>query len=239
VLPPAPGTSGTAGFIVEVRYGASGDFLAATSFNDGGLAVLTFDSRNLELPHALLPSRFGAAQTLAATSPSGIFGTECCPGPMLVHANSAAGVDGSDVVWLTLGPTGIVSRARLAGALPPASGDWDADGVEDALDNCPLEPNPVLPQTDSGGIESEEPDGVGDPCQCGDVDGDGKVLESDVSALRELLAGITDALPFPEKCNVAGAPGPGSCDLVDLVVLTRARVGLAPGLAQLCTPARP
>ena len=238
-LPPPSGAAGTAGFVVEVRFGASGDFIVATSFNDGGLGVLAFDPRNLERPHPLLPSRFGPAETEVAAPPSGGFGDECCPGPMLVHANSVAGVDGSDVIWLTLAPDGVVTRARLLGALSPATGDYDADGTEDAVDNCPVHPNGTPPQPDSGGVESSLPDGVGDPCQCGDVDGDGKVLQSDVDAVRLFLAEPALALPFPDKCNVAGKSGAAECDVLDLVVLTRARETLGPGVAQICAPALP
>ncbi len=79
LLPPRPGASGSAGFVVEVRFSASGDFIAATSFNDGGIGLVAFDSRNLDRPHPYLPSRFGAPETLAATPPSGQFGDECCP----------------------------------------------------------------------------------------------------------------------------------------------------------------
>jgi len=237
VLPSPSGGTAIAGFVVEVRFGASGDFIAATSFNDGGLGLLAFDPRHLDRPHPLLPSRFGPPETEVATPPSGGFGDECCPGPMIVHANSAGGVDGSDVIWLTLGPDGIVTRARLLGSLSAAGGDFDADGTEDAIDNCPLEPNGGPPQADAGGVESSEPDGVGDACQCGDVDGDGKVLASDVDLVRLFLAGLVSDLPFPEKCNVAGEAGAGGCGLLDWVVLTRARANLGPGVAQICAPA--
>jgi hypothetical protein len=225
LLPPPPGGSGNAGFLVEVRFGASGDFIAATSFNDGGLGLLAFDPRHLDRPHPLLPSRFGPPETVAATPPAGEYGSECCPGPMILHPNSAAGVNGSDVVWLTFGPDGIVARARLSGALGVATGDADTDGWEDAVDRCPLFPDPA--QTDTNG------DGVGDACQCGDVNGDLAVTQSDADALRAFLADATPSLPAAQNCTIAEDPG---CDLLDLAILMRALGGRSSGIPKACEP---
>ncbi|MFQ5513183.1 MAG: YncE family protein [Myxococcota bacterium] len=229
LLPPPPGAAGTAGFIVEVRFAASGDFLAATSFNDGGLALVAFDPRFLDRPHPLLPSRFGEARTVAATAPSGIFGRECCPGPMLLHAGGASGLEGSEVLWLTHGPDGVLMRARLAGSLPAAGGDVDQDGVEDAIDTCPLVWNP--PQADEDG------NGVGDVCQCGDLDANGRVTASDVTALRGFLADPQTPPAAPSECDLAGAEDPPACDLLDAVVLRRTLAGLSSSAVQHCTPA--
>lgn len=228
-LAPPPGGSGAYSYVPQVRFGASGDFLAATSYNDGGLALLAFDARNLSSPHPLLPSRFGVAQTLAATGPAGVIGGECCPGPMILHANSAGGLAGADLLFATASPNGIVVRGHLAGGVAAATGDHDGDGVEDALDDCPVAANPA--QTDSGGLASSLPDGIGDVCQCGDPSGDGRVDAADVSALRALLAGSLAALPAPEKCDVGGSAG---CDLEDVVRLRRALAGQAPGIAHVC-----
>ena len=56
---------------------------------------------------------------------------------------------------------------------------------------------------------------------------------------RLFLAEPALALPFPDKCNVAGKSGAAECDVLDLVVLTRARETLGPGVAQICAPALP
>ena len=139
------------------RFGASGSFAAATSFNDGGLALVAFDPRNLDRPHPLLPSRFGVAETLAATGPAGEIGEECCPGPMLLTGTgTSTALAGSDVLFATGSPNGFVVRGHLAGSLAQPAGDFDGDGVQDALDVCPVEANPG--QADLGS------DGVGDAC---------------------------------------------------------------------------
>ena len=117
------------------------------------------------------------------------------------------------------------------------TGDADGDGVDDPLDNCPLEPN--TSQDDAGGIgPASFADGVGDACQCGDVDGSLRVEQADVDLLRLDLAGVGPP-PLPERCSVAGFDGPDAaeCDLLDVVAIERALLGLDPGLLQLCAPA--
>jgi hypothetical protein len=234
VLAPPPGGSGVYSYVPQIRFGASGDFLAATSYNDGGLALVAFDPRNLSRPHPLLPSRFGVPQTLAATGPAGEIGTECCPGPMLLHANSAGGLAATDVLFLTASPNGFVVRGHLDGTIAAPVGDFDADGVQDALDVCPVEAN--ASQTDSGGLGTATPDGIGNACQCGDTSGDGRIDATDTSTLRAFLAGSVASLPAPEKCNVGGSAG---CDLVDAVRLRRALAGAASGISHVCAPFLP
>src|SRR5271157_2429286 len=52
--------------------------------------------------------------------------------------------------------------------------DTDGDGILDPYDNCPYTYNPD--QKDSGGVGSgSPPDGIGDACQCADVNNDGFV----------------------------------------------------------------
>ena len=52
-------------------------------------------------------------------------------------------------------------------------GDTDQDGVPDADDNCALVPN-------SDQLDSND-DGIGDVCQCGDVNGDGAITGVDIA----------------------------------------------------------
>ena len=60
--------------------------------------------------------------------------------------------------------------------------DTDGDLVADSLDNCKYEPNPT--QSDVGGLGAAAPDGIGDACQCGDVNNDGIVTSSDAARCR-------------------------------------------------------
>lgn len=115
--------------------------------------------------------------------------------------------------------------------------DTDADGVPDAIDNCPTVPN--AGQQDLGGIGAGSlPDGLGDVCQCGDVNGDGRVTFTDaVLVQRATLMPPTATLPHPELCDVASSP---ACTIADAVVLRRAL--LSPPTAtieQHCVPALP
>ena len=216
------------GFLPEVRFGAAGDFLAATSFNDNGLAFVAFDAHNIGLPHPLLPSRFGLPAALPAPLPPGELG----PGPMVLHDTSFGGFAGSWIVWASSFPSGVVTRATLSGDLAAPGGDFDLDGVEDVDDNCPVTANQS--QSDSGSVGAGPADLIGDACQCGDVDDDGVVTAADTDALRAFLADPPGLLPAPQKCDVSGDQ---LCGVADLVYSARALAGQGPGLVQGCAPA--
>lgn len=128
----------------------------------------------------------------------------------------------------------------------PSGGDSDGDGICEALDNCRFIPNPN--QENSGGVASPSdpsgslPDVVGDACQCGDANDDGRVNAADVQTLRLALA-RAEGVPSVGKCNVDGPrSAEGSivdCDLVDAVILSRAIVfGRSLGVMQSCEAAR-
>ena len=141
------------------------------------------------------------------------------------------------IVWWGAGgyPGAISAESDWEIFIATPSGDADGDGVLNASDNCPLEPNAL--QEDGGGLGVPEPDQIGDACQCGDVDDDGQVRSSDVSTLRAQLANLIAAVPAPEKCGVlAGAVG---CGVADLVVMRRVLAGREPALEQVCPAARP
>ncbi|HXZ85772.1 MAG TPA: hypothetical protein VEI82_09800, partial [Myxococcota bacterium] len=233
-LPAPPGSSGSFSLVSQVRFAASGAFALATSFNDGGLGLVAFDARNLARPQPLLGSRFGAPETLAATSPAGNLGQECCPGPFVLRTSAAGTLAGSQVVFATATPNGLVVRGTLGGSLAAPGGDFDLDGIEDALDDCPVTSD--ASQADHGSVGSSAPDGIGDACQCGDPSGDGRVDASDVDVLRRFLAGALASLAAPQKCDVGGS---SACDLVDAVVLRRALAALPPGIANACPAFRP
>ncbi len=81
-------------------------------------------------------------------------------------------------------------------------------------------------------------DGIGDACQCGDVDGDGWVTLADaVEIRRSLLNPPTATLARPDLCDVGGN---AACTLTDALIVRRAL--LDPPTAKIqpvCAPARP
>jgi hypothetical protein len=97
--------------------------------------------------------------------------------------------------------------------------DADGDGVANSSDNCPYEPNPT--QSDVGGIGAAAPDGIGDACQCGDVNDSGTVTGSDATVLSRAVLNLSPAFSVGGNaaCTAAGVPatcctgpGTGSCD---------------------------
>jgi hypothetical protein len=131
--------------------------------------------------------------------------------------------------------------------------DLDGDGFLNAEDNCPHTSNPA--QEDNGGLgflalPGELGDGIGDACQCGDLDNDGAVTGIDLADGRAGLANPAQFIAAPEKCNVIGAtdatlhpelPIALDCRIDDITVLKRALTdpSLTPGILQKCAPAVP
>jgi glucose/arabinose dehydrogenase len=119
------------------------------------------------------------------------------------------------------------------------AGDPDGDGFSGPDDNCAWIAND---QTDSGSLGSSVPNGIGDACECGDLDGTGRIFPADADAYRAHLAdpvGLPLSADALQKCNVIGMPGP--CTLRDVAVLLRALAAppLAPGIAAACDAAQP
>jgi hypothetical protein len=117
-----------------------------------------------------------------------------------------------------------VADLDAVSALEPQA-DSDGDGVADAVDNCLRVAN--AGQQDTGGVGAGSPaDGIGDACQCGDVNGDGRVTAADAVVItRAQLTPPTATITRPELCDVgAGTPNPGTldCSLPDAVVIRRA-----------------
>lgn len=117
--------------------------------------------------------------------------------------------------------------------------DADGDGVLDPFDNCIYVLNDI--QDDLAGVGMQGADGIGDACQCGDLDGDGDVDVFDAALLERDLAaqgpGIDGA-----KCSVA-SNGPDACTSAELDLLRQALAGTAT-LSNMCraavgTPAKP
>jgi len=125
-------------------------------------------------------------------------------------------------------------------------GDADGDGVCDVQDNCLVFRNPD--QRNSGGVATildpigATVDGVGDACQCGDVNDDGRVNRDDLAVLREALAGTREDIPGDLKCSVSGPSSAGGfpedCDADDAATLEEIlTTGREISLIQLCRPA--
>ncbi len=126
--------------------------------------------------------------------------------------------------------------SSLLDAIESSPLDSDGDGVPDASDNCPYEPN--ANQTDSGGLNTPIADGVGDACQCGDVNDDGIVTSSDATVLSRALLNLSPAFSVGGNaaCTAADTPaacctgqGTGSCDPgLGAAGLAKCNVGATP-----------
>ena len=120
--------------------------------------------------------------------------------------------------------------------------DTDGDTVLDPFDNCLYQPN--VDQSDLGGVGTPseptgaQPDGTGDACQCGDVNGDGRVDVADADLLTDALAGASN-LMLAALCNVAEAGGSeptGSCTDLDRATIVDQLAGGPSGVEQVCAP---
>ncbi len=117
----------------------------------------------------------------------------------------------------------------------PGQEDADADARGDACDNCPNFAN--VDQSDVGGVgAAAPPDGIGDACQCGDVNGNGRVTTADAALItRSLLLPPTATLLNPDHCNVGGS---AACTTADAVIVTRSLlVPPTASVQQVCAPA--
>jgi hypothetical protein len=96
----------------------------------------------------------------------------------------------------------------------PVFGDTDEDGIPDRDDNCPATANPDQADTDGNGI--------GDACQCGDVNGDGFTNVSD--ALGIARGQVRPSDPAYDKCDCNGDT---FCNVTDALMVARDQVGSA------------
>jgi hypothetical protein len=156
-------------------------------------------------------------------------------------------------VWLATGDpveSGYPAPQIRVSLLPSLSNDVDGDGVPEdgdgsgvegdrscwtgpwifCDDNCPDVPNPG--QEDDGGFNTNIPDGVGNACQRGDVDGNGIVDNTDAVMIQDCASGFPpcqgggpELLPSPGSCDVSGD---GVCNSVDGLIIQRNLAGLTP-----------
>ncbi|GEM_PF-1077598 len=149
-------------------------------------------------------------------------------------------------VWYAENPVnfpsfGLATRisARIAwidSVISLGSGDIDNDGILDSFDNCMHTANPT--QSDTGGVGTATPDGIGNACQCGDATGDGQVTSFDAEWVKRQAIGL--AAPFfqqPGNCDVVGD---GTCDGMDALLIRHAAAGsVSPLFGQNCENALP
>jgi LmbE family N-acetylglucosaminyl deacetylase len=127
---------------------------------------------------------------------------------------------------------GIGSFADWAAIVGPCETfDPDMDGVCSTSDNCPTAANT--------GQQDADLNGVGDACECGDVDLTNVVGASDVNRIRGRLAGLPPGISATglARCSVIGSST--DCDVRDLAVLRRAlhTPPLGPGISRVCAAA--
>lgn len=107
--------------------------------------------------------------------------------------------------------------------------DADADGVCDDVDTCPGIAN-AANNTDTNG------DGIGDFCQCGDVNGDGTMNNIDSILIKRADLGLSTGASYdPALCDVNAD---GLCNNLDSILIKRADLGLSTGSAfrTMCGP---
>jgi len=162
-----------------------------------------------------------------------------------VTLNKAAAIASPDDPFVTSDLSGqSLSTVGFLGT-PAGSDDTDGDDIADDTDNCIYAQNglgQLDPQADHGRLNSVVPDGQGDACQCGEGDGDGQILQSDLDALRMVLARDREQEDPQQsdadkaalaRCSVSAdtpegeEPDAAACNIKDLVVLKKALDGLA------------
>jgi hypothetical protein len=126
--------------------------------------------------------------------------------------------------------------------VPDADGDGipdDGDGSGDPTDNpCPAGVTEGCDDNCRFRANADQSDanadGLGDVCQCADMNGNGLVDGADLTLYRRYFGGLSS--PFStDRCGVSPAPDGGTCDGADLTVITRFFGGLSPGITNTCS----
>jgi hypothetical protein len=113
--------------------------------------------------------------------------------------------------------------------------DSDGDGDADGADNCPRTAN--ASQTDGGGFGSTTPDGIGDACQCGDVNGDARTDNADLAPLRAALAQSGPALSGAANRRCDSPSDTGECSIVSWARMRKRLAGTTAAHGQTCAAA--
>jgi thrombospondin type 3 repeat protein len=111
--------------------------------------------------------------------------------------------------------TMLLGMLLLLGAIGAAY-DSDGDGIVDSQDRCPY--FAAADQRDTDG------DGVGDACQCGDANGDGRVDVSDIVAVSAMLDGRQAPSALCDA-NLVGADEQQRCETTDIAAINAAIYG--------------
>lgn len=160
------------------------------------------------------------------------------------------GVKEQSVLWARVGSSDVAVHMPRGSFIPdPLAvsllGSWidgglsaldsDDDGVPDASDNCPAEPN--ASQSDAGGFLSSSPDGVGDACQCLDVTSSAQITVLDPARLRTYLAGSSANVTPGLERRSNDPERSGRASVLDLTKLRRALSSIDPPPPQVCPAA--
>jgi hypothetical protein len=121
----------------------------------------------------------------------------------LPEAGTLASLEGAGGFETALPATDTESRISVGDWQALGGSDRDGDGEPDELDNCPF--HATADQTDTDG------DGRGNPCECGDQNGDGLNTVSDLVAINRAIFSPGLATPLCDANN------DGACNVVDLV----------------------
>ncbi len=113
--------------------------------------------------------------------------------------------------------------------------DSDLDGQPDATDNCAYEAS--ASQSDGGRWLSSSPDGIGDACQCGNVDSSGAVNVLDLVRLRQYLAGTTSGISAGLERRLSYTDDAGRPSILDVTRFRRSLATADAPLAQTCPAA--
>ncbi len=99
----------------------------------------------------------------------------------------------------------------ITAEVPPDQIDTDVDGIPDVIDNCPVVGN--------AGQEDRNADGIGDACQCGDVDGDGYTDNDDVTQILLVLWGYQEYVQAGNNWAICDVTGDGECNNDDVTAI--------------------